>query len=239
MFGQTFAPGDLLTIAVLVVLEGLLSIDNALVLGVMVQRVDPRRRCALFSYGLVGAFVLRLAMICLAAYLLKWSILKLAGGLYLVWVAGRHLVRGWRPLNLSPAQREPPVKFWTTVAAIELTDIAFAADSILAAVALVGPGPVGVIHPKLWVIVTGGMLGVVLMRFAAAIFARPAGIFPGISPQRVSAGIVNRCKTAGRLGGQQPGQSASDRLSKPAAPAMWLFWGAMVLCLAMGLRQRK
>lgn len=239
MFGQTFAPGDLLTIAVLVVLEGLLSIDNALVLGVMVQRVEPRRRMRALSYGLVGAFVLRLVMICLAAYLLKWSILKLAGGLYLVWVAGRHLVRGWRPLNLSPPDAAPPVKFWTTVAAIELTDIAFAADSILAAVALVGPGPVGVIHPKLWVIVTGGMLGVVLMRFAAAIFARVLEHFPGFRRSAYLLVLLIGVKLLADWAGNSHADPHRIDFQNPRAPAMWLFWGAMVLCLAVGLRRRK
>jgi predicted tellurium resistance membrane protein TerC len=65
---------------------------------------------------------------------------------------------------------------------IEMTDIAFAVDSILAAIALVGPPPpdhpAGHAHPKLWVIITGGILGVILMRFAAVIFIRLLEKFP-------------------------------------------------------------
>src|SRR5580658_2743456 len=140
VFGQTFAPADLATIGVLVVLEGLLSIDNALVLGIMAERVEPSRRLRALSYGLVGAFVFRVVMICLATYLLKWSILKLAGALYLLWIAGRHLLTRWQPGNAGSTE-SAPMPFWSAVAAIELTDIAFAADSILAAVALVGPAP--------------------------------------------------------------------------------------------------
>src|SRR5690606_11174948 len=45
--------------------------------------------------------------------------------------------------------------FWTTVVKVELTDIVFAIDSILVAVAM---------SPKLWVIITGGLLGIVAMR---------------------------------------------------------------------------
>ncbi len=63
---------------------------------------------------------------------------------------------------------------------IEFTDMAFAVDSILAAIALVGPKPsdhVG-LHPKLWVVVTGGMLGVILMRLAAVVFIRLLEKFP-------------------------------------------------------------
>jgi predicted tellurium resistance membrane protein TerC len=73
-------------------------------------------------------------------------------------------------------------KFWPTVFVIEMTDIAFAVDSILAAIALVGPPPAGhsadAVHPKLWVIITGGILGVVLMRFAAVIFIKLLDRFP-------------------------------------------------------------
>ena len=71
-------------------------------------------------------------------------------------------------------------KFWSTVGVIELTDIAFAVDSILAAIALVGAAPTGHtgFHPKLWVVITGGMLGVILMRFAAVIFIKLLDKFP-------------------------------------------------------------
>ena len=80
MFGQTFAPGDLATVGFLVILEGLLSIDNALVLGVLAQRVAPPLRMKALSYGLIGGLLLRLAAIAAAAILLRFSILKLLGG---------------------------------------------------------------------------------------------------------------------------------------------------------------
>jgi hypothetical protein len=63
--------------------------------------------------------------------------------------------------------------FWKTVLVIEITDIAFAVDSILAAMAVAGSR-----QEKLWVVVTGGILGVVLMRFAASMFVRLLERFP-------------------------------------------------------------
>jgi YkoY family integral membrane protein len=80
-------------------------------------------------------------------------------------------------LPVSPAP--PPEtaadrwRFWRTVGAIELTDIAFAVDSILAAIALAGGR-----SEKLWVIITGGILGMIMMRFAAAVFIRLLERFP-------------------------------------------------------------
>jgi YkoY family integral membrane protein len=72
--------------------------------------------------------------------------------------------------------------FWPTVFVIELTDIAFAVDSILAAIAMVGSPPEGhppdQFHPKLWVIVLGGIVGLMLMRVAASVFIRMLERFP-------------------------------------------------------------
>jgi YkoY family integral membrane protein len=72
--------------------------------------------------------------------------------------------------------------FWPTVFVIELTDIAFAVDSILAAIAMVGSPPKGTppdaFHPKLWVVILGGLLGLILMRFAARIFITLLEKFP-------------------------------------------------------------
>ena len=137
MFGQTFAPGDLATIVILVVLEGLLSIDNALVLGVIVQRLDPSLRRRALSYGLIGGFILRLVCIAAAAILLRFSVLKLLGGLYLLWISINYFVgRDGSHSDGPDASPKRPRELWRTIAAIEFTDLAFAADSILAAVAL-------------------------------------------------------------------------------------------------------
>ena len=59
MFGQTFQPRDLLIVLLLVVLEGVLSIDNALVLGLLAMRLDKHHQGRALTYGLVGAFVFR------------------------------------------------------------------------------------------------------------------------------------------------------------------------------------
>ena len=94
MFGQTFEPHDLVVIAVLVVLEGVLSIDNALVLGLLARRLPKRLRPRALSYGLIGAFVFRLLAIITAGYLLQWRLPKLLGGLYLIYVAVKHFIFG-------------------------------------------------------------------------------------------------------------------------------------------------
>ena len=74
MFNQTFETQDLAIIALLIVLEGVLSIDNALVLGLLAKRLPKERQKQALTYGLVGAFGFRLLAIATASYLLRWRI---------------------------------------------------------------------------------------------------------------------------------------------------------------------
>jgi YkoY family integral membrane protein len=150
---------DLVTVALLVLIEGLLSADNALVMAIMILGLPRADQQKALRYGLVGAFAFRIIATVLAAYLIQISWVKLLGGLYLLYLAQHHFfasgsaeqrgkprtAKGW--LGLSP--------LWATVVKVELVNLAFSIDSILVAVAM---------SPKFWVILTGGLLGIVAMR---------------------------------------------------------------------------
>lgn len=154
-----FAPSDLITIGLLVLLEGLLSADNAMVLAVLVLGLPKEQQRKALRYGIAGAFVFRIAATAFAAYMIQLRIVQLIGGLYLLWLPYQHFFRGAD----AHSRRTPPKAtawlgmspFWATVVKVELTDIVFAIDSILVAVAM---------SPKLWVIITGGILGIIAMR---------------------------------------------------------------------------
>src|SRR4051794_34614639 len=92
MFGQTFDPHDLAIIGLLIVLEGVLSIDNALVLGLLAKRLPKQQQSHALTYGLIGAFVFRFVAIATATFLLKWTVFKLLGGGYLIYVALKHFL---------------------------------------------------------------------------------------------------------------------------------------------------
>lgn len=153
-----FAPSDLLTIGLLVLLEGLLSADNALVLAILVLSLPRDQQRKALRYGIVGAFVFRGLATVFAAYMIGLAWVKLVGALYLLWLPIQHF-RGGHDEDrraIRPATSWLGLgAFWTTVVKVELTDIVFAIDSILVAVAM---------SPKLWVIITGGLLGIVAMR---------------------------------------------------------------------------
>jgi YkoY family integral membrane protein len=243
MFGQTFAPGDLATIVILVLLEGLLSIDNALVLGVIVQRLEPPQRKRALSYGLIGGFILRLLCIAAAAILLRFSILKLLGGLYLLWISADHFLGTNRSRqDGTDTLKNTPPKLWRTIAAIELTDLAFAADSILAAVALVGPAPRGSksdVHPKFWVIAVGGMFGIVLMRFAAVGFAKMIERFPRLHRSAYWLVLLIGLKLLIDWGFN--GQTHPHRIDfqDPGRPELWIFWTAVLITLIAGFTAKR
>src|SRR5205823_920225 len=103
MFGQTFDPHDLAIIGLLVILEGVLSIDNALVLGLLARRLPKVLQGKALTYGLVGAFVFRILAIAAASFLLHWRLVKFLGGAYLVYVAVKHFFFESSPVDEKAA----------------------------------------------------------------------------------------------------------------------------------------
>jgi YkoY family integral membrane protein len=150
---------DLLTVGLLVALEGLLSADNAMVLAVLVLGLPKDQQQKALRYGIVGAFAFRVVAILLAVYLIQVTWVMLIGAAYLLWLPYSHFTgHGDASSRRAPRQAKPWLgmsPFWGTVVKVELTDIVFAIDSILVAVAM---------SNKRWVIITGGILGVVAMR---------------------------------------------------------------------------
>ncbi|MBM3751261.1 MAG: hypothetical protein FJW21_08790 [Acidimicrobiia bacterium] len=153
-----FQFADLITIGLLVLLEGLLSADNALVLAILVLSLPREQQRKALRYGILGAFFFRIVAIIFAAQMIEYSWVKLIGGAYLMYLSYAHFFKHSEEGRgtIKPAKTMFGLSaFWATVVKVELTDIVFAIDSILVAVAM---------SPKLWVIITGGVLGIVAMR---------------------------------------------------------------------------
>jgi YkoY family integral membrane protein len=162
-----FEMHDLATIGVLVFLEGILSLDNALVLAIIARGVKPELQKKVLTYGLVGAVIFRMTAIFFANTLIQYTWIKFIGGGYLLWLA----IKFFFFTDVEKHKEVIHRGFWATILVVELTDIAFAVDSILAAVALTN---------KYWIIVTGGLIGTFLMRFAANQFIRLLNVFPNL-----------------------------------------------------------
>ncbi|PLR69359.1 TerC family protein [Bacillus sp. UMB0893] len=173
---------------VLIALEGILAADNALVMAVMVKHLpDEQRKKALF-YGLAGAFILRFGSLFLISFLVNVWQVQAIGAIYLLFISLNHILKKFVFKKDPHDQKERKESgFWGTVIKVELADIAFAVDSILAAVALAVTLPAtnlpsigGLDGGQFLVILAGGIMGLIIMRFAASFFVALLKKRPGL-----------------------------------------------------------
>ncbi len=164
----------LLIILNLIVIESLLSVDNAAVLATMVIDLPKEQRSKALRYGIIGAYVLRGACLFLAAWLVKIWWLKPLGGLYLLYLTfdyfkgkaeeggddeGVNKSESWIYKSTVGLMGT----FWATVALVEVMDIAFSIDNVFAAVAFTD---------HVFLIYTGVFIGILAMRFVAQAFVK-------------------------------------------------------------------
>ena len=174
---------------ILIFLEGILAADNACVLGVMVKHLPDQERKRALMYGLAGAFVFRAASLFAISMLIEWWQLQAVGAFYLIFLSLNHVYKSFACKNGSNSKSVAAegLGFWSTVIKVEIADIAFAADSILAAVALAVslpetslPSIGGLDGGHFMVVFAGGFVGLVFMRFAAQWFVNILLRKPGL-----------------------------------------------------------
>lgn len=160
----------------LIILEGLLSADNALVLAAMVKRLPEKQRKKALMYGIWGAYAFRFIAIGLGVFLIKFMWIKVLGGAYLAWMAINFFYKHFKNKNEEPEEENDGGgitqtgfiyrligQFWGTVFMVEIMDIAFSIDSVLAAFA---------VSDQIWVLFLGGIFGVLMMRGVAGLFLK-------------------------------------------------------------------
>jgi tellurite resistance protein TerC len=181
----SFTIGAITTIIQLIFIESFLSIDNAAVLGAMVSvlpanepvpygkqlkflqgftdRVLGMQQMAALKIGLLGAYVGRGAMLAVAAWVSNNQVLKILGAAYLVKLAFDNLSRSGQLGDVRDSDLPDGASrsFWLVVLNVELLDLAFSLDNVVAAVSL---------SSELWVVTLGVAVGIVTVRFAAGIF---------------------------------------------------------------------
>ncbi len=158
----------------LIIIESLLSVDNAAVLATMVMDLPHKERDKALKYGIWGAYIFRGIAMIFAAFLIKIWWLKPVGGLYLL-----YLVFSWWKGKQSEGESDNSIEkeshwlykttvggigtFWATVALVELMDMAFSIDNVFAAVAFT---------PNIILVCTGVFIGILAMRFIAQWFVK-------------------------------------------------------------------
>jgi YkoY family integral membrane protein len=149
----------------IMILEIVLSIDNAAVLAAMVKELPKDQQKKALTYGIAGAYLFRGLALLFASVLIKLVWLKVAGGLYLMYLAYNALSTNVEQGGESKMTIKIPFlsALWSTIVAIEMMDLVFSIDNVFAAVAFT---------PNLWLICGGVFIGILAMRFATTKFVK-------------------------------------------------------------------
>jgi len=149
----------------IMILEIVLSIDNAAVLAAMVKELPKEQQKKALTYGIAGAYVFRGLALLFASVLIKLVWLKVAGGVYLMYLAYNALSTNVEQGGESKMTIKIPFlsALWSTIVAIEMMDLVFSIDNVFAAVAFT---------PNLWLICGGVFVGILAMRFATTKFVK-------------------------------------------------------------------
>ena len=168
-------PGaSLAIIGNLIIIESLLSVDNAAVLATMVMDLPEKEREKALKYGIWGAYVFRGLAMLFASILIKIWWLKPVGGIYLLYLVYSY----WKGKQTVKTEDDVIDKksnwlyrvtvgslgnFWATVCLVELMDMAFSIDNVFAAVAFT---------PNIILVCAGVFIGILAMRFIANYFVK-------------------------------------------------------------------
>lgn len=191
---------DWMIILTLIIMECLLSVDNAVVLAAQTQVLPTKsEKEKSLLYGLWGAYLFRFIVIGIGTYLINFWEIKLAGSIYLFYLCFKFFYDQRHPRQAAEHEKEKEEReearhkgkkkrkhilslFWRTVISIESMDIVFSIDSVLAALA-VSDNPV--------VVLIGGMIGILCMRGVAEIIIKLMEIIPELQPMAyVLIGII-------------------------------------------------
>ncbi|QDQ01496.1 TerC family protein [Lysinibacillus fusiformis] len=177
---------------VLVVLEGLLAADNAVVMAVMVKHLPHEQQKKALFYGLFGALIFRFSALFVITVLVNYWQIQAIGAAYLLFMSAKNIYDLKKHKDEPEEEHEGQPKkkgsgFWMTVIKVEVADIAFAIDSMLAAVAIavtlphLGDFDIGGINGgQFTVMLLGGFIGVIMMRFAAQWFVKVLNDYPSL-----------------------------------------------------------
>ena len=201
----------------LVIIESLLSVDNAAVLATMVGDLPKDQREKALRYGIFGAYIFRGLCIIFASFLIQFWFLKPLGGLYLLYLVYDHFKA--RPAHDDMVDKQKSWfyrhtlglfgKFWATVALIELMDLAFSIDNVFAVVAFTD---------NLILICVGVFIGILAMRLVAQAFVLLMGRYPFLETAAfVVIGMLGLKLMLSLVGHYLPGHPVSEALESEAA----------------------
>jgi len=205
-----------LVLLILVALEAVLSADNAIALAAIAQGLeDSQLQRRALNFGLVAAYVLRITLILTATWVVQFWQFELLGAAYLLWLVFQHFTSETEEDDKHHGPRF--TSLWQTVPLIAVTDLAFSLDSVTTAIA---------ISDKTWLVLTGGTIGVITLRFMAGLFIRWLKEYVHLE----DAGYI----TVGFVGLRLLARAIKPEL----VPPEWLMVAAIALVFLWGFSKR-
>jgi tellurite resistance protein TerC len=153
----------------LIIIEGLLSVDNALAIAAMANHLPGKQKYMALKFGIIGAYLFRGLCLAFAAWVIANPWLKICGAAYLIYLMCEHFTGGGDEDNDGKPDSKNQRGFIATIVAIEIMDLSLSVDNIVAAVAM---------SPKLWVVCTGVFIGILALRFVAGACIKLIEKFP-------------------------------------------------------------
>jgi YkoY family integral membrane protein len=211
-----FGVDTLLLLPVLIALEAILSADNAIALAAIAQGLETeKQQQQALNIGLVAAFVLRMSLILTASWVLQFWQFEVAGAAYLLWLVFQHFTADEDEQNHHHGPRFNNV--WQAIPTIALTDLAFSLDSVTTAIAL---------SKDVLVVLLGGTIGIITLRFMAQLFIRWLDIYEHLE----DAGFI----TVALVGIRLLLRVANENW----VPPQWLMIGLITAIFAWGFSKK-
>ena len=166
--GQSFGSGALTALLQVILIDLVMSGDNAIIIGMAVAGLPRENRTKIIFWGVAGATVLRIGFALMTTQLLQIIGLTLAGGLLLLWVAWR-MYRELRAKGQSESAHaeggsKTPKTTGQAMLQIIAADVSMSLDNVLAVA-----GAARDHKTVLWI---GLALSVLLMAVASNLIAR-------------------------------------------------------------------
>ncbi|MEO1146436.1 MAG: hypothetical protein AAFY26_12690 [Cyanobacteria bacterium J06638_22] len=220
-FSDNFGVDTLLLLPVLIALEVVLSADNAIALAAIAQGLSTAKlqRQAL-NLGLLVAFILRVALILSATWVIRFWQFELLGALYLLWLVFQYFTSDEEKKNNDGHHHHGPrfQSLWQAIPIIAVTDLAFSLDSVTTAIA---------ISKEVLIVLAGGLIGVLSLRLMAGLFIRWLNEYTHLE----DAGYVTVALVGLRL--------LARVVNPELVPPEWLMVGAIATLFAWGFSKRN
>ncbi|MBE7383117.1 MAG: DUF475 domain-containing protein [Leptolyngbya sp. SIO1E4] len=213
---SNFGIDTLLLLPVLIALEAVLSADNAIALAAIAQGLESEKaQQRALNLGLVVAFALRVLLILTASWVLNFWQFEVAGAAYLLWLVYQHFTSD---VDAEHHHHGPRFKgVWQAIPTIAFTDLAFSLDSVTTAIAL---------SQDVWVVLLGGTIGIITLRFMAQLFIRLLGEYEYLE----DAGFITVALVGIRL---------LIRVANPEwVPPEWIMLGLIASIFAWGFSKK-